>query len=1166
MSNFEPTASQRQAIEARGSAVLVSAGAGSGKTRVLTERLISRLTDANDPCDIDKFVIITFTRAAAAELRGRIMAAIAEALAKEPGNRHLRRQNALCRQAQIGTIHSFCASVLRENAHAAGIAPDFRVIEDERAAAMKKNAIERVLEARYANADKFAGFTDLADTVGAGRDDSRLEKLVLELYDKMQCHSRPEAWAEEQTALISAEYADVGETPWGREILADLAERTDYWRRDIERLIAAMPEDDKLKKAYLPALEITGEGLGELSRSFKLGWERAREAANFSVGKLVGVRNTAYGEYTELVKARLKACRAALEKIRAALAVSSDTLLADMKLTSGAMAALLELTLDFGRAFRADKRRLGLMDFADLEHETVRLLTDESGEPTELARQLSARYREIMVDEYQDVSRVQDDIFAAISDGGRKLFLVGDIKQAIYRFRLADPEIFNGKYRAYKDADTAADGEARRILLRENFRSREEIINCANSIFSSCMSRELGDVDYDGAARLVRGAKYGGSVPLPEVVLLDLNGNTDDPDGEPPSKLEQEAAFVAERIRALVDAGTPVSDGSGGTRPIEYGDIAILLRAPTGAAPTYSRVLARFGVPTAAGGAGGYFSSVEVSAVMSMLAVIDNPHQDIPLIAVLRSPAFAMTGDELSAIRAAAKGEDFYTALVRSAEESEKCRAFLDKLAALRAVSAEIPAAELVWRILEDLELPALCGAMNDGEKRRARLFELVELAEKFEGTGARGLHRFVLWLRAQAAKGIEPAVGVSGSAVHIMSMHKSKGLEFPVVFLADMAHRFNMSDSTDTVPVHPELGLGPKVTDRINRAEYPSLARVAIAMRQGREMRSEEMRLFYVAVTRARERLFIVGAVKNADKYIEKLRCAITFPIQPQALMASNNMLDWAVSAAIADDGETMNLVTALPGDGTAASGIGETASEPKRELSAELARRLAFAYPYPGAEDQPSKVTATEKKGHAESDEDARSVYFSSGIYFDVPDFKRRHRPLTGAQKGNAAHTVLQYMDFAMSGTADGIRSEIERLRSIGTLSDREAEAVDAAAIEKLFASELGRRMLSADMIKREFKFSLMCDASSVPGCAGDDKVLLQGVVDCCIAERGELVVIDYKTDRVRTDAEISERAAYYAGQIRAYAGAMERIFKMPVKECVLYFISAGKAVTVK
>jgi len=1165
MAEFKPTVSQRQAIEARGSAVLVSAGAGSGKTKVLTERLLARLLDKDDPCDIDRFVIITYTRAAAAELRGRIMTAISEALASDPGNRHLRRQNALCRHAQIGTIHSFCGCILRENAHAAGISPDFRIIEDDRADVMRANALSRVLEARYEKADSYPGFTELADTVGAGRDDSRLEKLVLELYTKMQCHARPEAWAERQIKLLSKEYGDVSETEWGQEMLSEVSLELEYRQKEAARLTAAMPDDEAVSAFCTTFLQEMDENCGEVLRSLALGWDKTAEALSRVGWATYAPRKLKGDEFVELLRARRTECKDYIKDLAGkTFAVTSAVHCAGLKRTAASMIALLELTLDFGKAFRADKRRLALMDFSDLEHETVRLLTNEDGSPTELAEQISERYREIMVDEYQDVSQVQDELFRAVSCGGNNLFLVGDIKQSIYRFRLADPEIFNCKYREYADAADAAEGEPRRILLRENFRSRDEIINCANSIFSLCMSRGLGDVDYDSAASLVRGASYDGAVPVPEVIMLETAADGE-ADEEPPSSIEQEAEYIAGRIRSLIDSGTPVSDGNGGTRPAEYGDIAVLMRAPKARASVYSRVFSRFAIPTAAGGGSGYYSSAEVSSMMSMLAVIDNPHQDIPLIAVLRSPSFAMTGDELSAIRACAKG-DFYTALVKAAEDNGRCAAFLAKLGELRAVSAEMPVSELVWHIIEELDLPALCSAMSDGEKRRARIFELVELAEKFEASGYRGLHRFVLWLRAQAGRDTEPAVGISGSSVQIMSMHKSKGLEFPIVFLADTAHKFSNQDFKSSVLVHPELGLGPKVIDKARRAEYSSIAREAIKTRITRENLSEEMRLLYVAVTRARERLFIVGSKKNTQKYLDTLSTRVTVPMEPQALAQAQNMLEWAVTAAIADGGRTMRLITLSPQGAAAPAQSEESHPAAVRDLLPELERRLSFRYPYRGAEEQPSKVTATELKGRSESDEDARSMLLTSAISFRVPDFTRREKPVSGAEKGNATHLVLQYMDFAKAGTLEGIKSEIERLRLARSLSDREAQAVDARAIEKLFASDLGRRMLAADMIRREFKFSLMCDASSVPGCAGDDRVLLQGVVDCCIAERGELVVIDYKTDRVKTEEELSRRAAFYAGQIRAYASAMERIFALPVKECVLYFISAGKSVTVK
>lgn len=1173
MAEFKPTASQRQAIEARGGTVLVSAGAGSGKTKVLVERVLARILDKDAPCDIDKFLIITFTRAAAAELRGRIMSAFGEAIAADPANEHLRRQSALCRRAQIGTIDSFCTAVLRRFSHAAGIAPDFKIADDDRIKVMKHAALERVLEGRYERMDAYPGFEELVNSVGSGRDDSALEELVLSFYGKMQAHARPEVWAREQEERLSGELSSADETVWGREILAAVRKRAEYLASESEKLIALCPEDAKaVMVKYFDVLSDMAAQLRELSRCCSLGWDSARECAGaISFGRLNPPRKNPTKEYTDLVSARKSDIKKALDKLADMLAVSSEAAVSDMKLTAPSMCALLELTLDFTRSFANEKKRRSLLDYSDLEHLTVSLLTNEDGSPTDIAVQLSGELAEVMVDEYQDVSPVQDAIFFAVSDGGRRLFLVGDIKQSIYRFRLAEPEIFAKKYRSYAPFGEQAPGEPGKIVLSDNFRSRREIIECANSIFSACMSEEVGGVAYDETARLRFGAAgYEGSVPKPELILLPAEGGeAEADDGEDdrdqdaaPASAELEAEFMAKKIRSLIDSGTPVASGEG-TRPLEYGDIAILYRSMKNSCDICARVLARHGIPVASGKGSGYFTSIEVSAAVSMLAVTDNPHQDIPLIAVLRSPCFGFTGDELSAIRIAAPKEDFFTALTVRAEEDGKCAAFLDKLAALRSVSADLPASELVWRVLEELDMLAVCSAMTDGAARRARLLELVELAEKYEAAGYRGLHRFVQWLRRQAEENNEPVVGVSGSAVRIMSMHGSKGLEFPVVFLAGLAKSFNIQDTHGRVLVHPKLGLGPRIIDGKRGIRYPSLACRAIALREKRELKSEEMRILYVAVTRARERLYMLGTVKGLEKKLEKLRKTAASPMESEELLSMNSMLDWVLSAAIADGGKTMALVPrpaqieVASESAASAAGSAESAG-----LRAELERRLTFRYPYAEAETKPSKITATELKGSAEPDEDGEALLRVSGRSFLMPDFSARTRPLTGARKGSATHLVLQYMDYSRSGSVNEVRAEIDRLRRARFISDREAEAVDAGAIYRLFASPLGKRMLSADKLTREFKFSLMCDAGTDFG----DQVLLQGVVDCCMEENGELVIIDYKTDLVRGEDELNARAGYYSGQLRAYASAMERIFKKPVRSCVLYFISAGKCVEVR
>lgn len=1156
MAEFKPTKSQRLAIESRGSNILVSAGAGSGKTKVLTERLMAYLTAPQAPADLDSFLIITYTRAAAGELRGRIMEELSKKLASDPGNRHLRKQSALCAKAQIGTIHSFCSNILRENCHLAKLSPDFKILDEDRAAEMKAAALDRVLEERYEKSDKFPGFIELADTVGQGRDDKALASLTMTLHGKMQCHARPELWAERQIELLNAENADAGDTPWGQEILKNARDTVEFWCAEFDRLIAQVSKNEKIAAAYLDNLEKTASDMRELSRCIDLGWDKTCECPPVEFPRLKPLRASTDEALSERVKSRRTACKGDMETLSKQFYAPSKKLLSEMKDSAPAMTALLSLTLDFDRAYCADKRRAGFVDYSDLEHLTAQLLTGKNGEPTALARRLSKHYTEIMVDEYQDVSQVQDTIFGAISDNNRNLFMVGDVKQSIYRFRLADPEIFTQKYLSYANAENAREGEARRIMLQENFRSRREILDCANAVFSLCMSRKLGDIDYDGDAALKFGAaSYTGDVPKPEILLLGLS-DTDD-DEESPDKTALEARMVGRKILELMDSNTG----------LEFGDVAILMRSANTVGSIYRRELSAMGIPTDAGQSREFFASVEVSTVISMLSVIDNPHKDIPLIAVLRSPAFGFSADALSEIRSAKKNGDFYSALEKCAETDEKCAGFLKTLGDFRAVAADMSASELLWHIINRLDMLAICSAMSDGRQRRANLMELAELSERFDATGYRGLHRFVLWLRQLAEKGQSVAAHNSeGSSVKIMTVHKSKGLEFPVVFLCDTARKFNMQDNRDTVLVHSTLGLGPKAYNKEKGIQYPTLARNAIALRGKRETLSEEMRLLYVALTRPKERLYITAAVKDPQKLLEKQRAGLSVPMSPQTLYAASAPINWLVSAAMADSEQHLSISICSAETESGAEESAETETPADEKTAAELERRLSFVYPHHEAQELPSKVTATELKGHREQDDDVKDIAPKSHRAFRMPDFTKKDKPLTGTEKGIATHLALQYMDISKTDSIGAIGREVERLFTERFISQREKEAVDAKAIYKLFTSSIGQRMRKADFVKREFKFSLLCPAEELLDTGKGEKVLLQGVADCCIAEGGKLTVIDYKTDNVKTDAEIQSRSEFYAGQIKTYAAALSRIFNMEVKECVLYFLTPGKAVTQK
>lgn len=1172
--NFTPE--QRAAIDTRGSTVLVSAAAGSGKTRVLTERLMAYLTDAENPVDIDRFLVITYTRAAAAELRSRILDGIYARIASDPENRRLRRQAALCARAEIGTIHSFCADFLRANCAALALAPDFQVADTERCIALRTTALEHTLERAYARMDADAGFRLLADTVGGGRDDARLGELVLTLYDKMQCHARPEQWAAQQVDLLALDgVTDAGATPWGRSLLARMQESAEHWCGVLEAQLDIMADEDMewLMDIYGDSFSATAAGLRALAYACNRSWDAAVTALqDVPFPRLGSTRKPPDPDVRDRVKAQRDAAKKAIQTLQKQINIPSAQALADLHTTAPAMQALLALTLDFGAAYAAEKRRRSLVDFSDLEHMTAQLLTDDDGAPTELARQLSGRYTEIMVDEYQDVSEVQDLIFRAVSREGSNLFFVGDVKQSIYRFRLADPTIFLDKYARFTDFREAAPGAPRRILLRENFRSRRAVLEAANHVFSNIMSRALGELDYDDAARLRAGASYPGDDVLPELAVLELPGADDD--APTPEKAALEADYAARRIRALIDSGTPVWE-NGAERPAHYGDVVILLRSANSIGPVYRAALEAHGIPVSAETSGGFYTSEEVSVLRSLLAVVDNPHQDVPLIAALRSPLFGLTADDLAAVRTCDREHDFYTAVTLAAETRDDCRDFLDVLARYRALSIELPLSEFLWHVVDDRAVMALTSAMPDGELRRRNVLLLLDLAQQFEQTGARGLHRFLLWMQRQETEGEEPAVpGGESRSVRILSIHKSKGLEFPFVFLCDTARLFNKSDTRASVLVHPALGLGPKCTDLEHGVEYPTIARQAIAAQLLTETLSEEMRLLYVAMTRAKERLVITGTVRDIGKTVSTLTATATVPLAPELLRAAQSPLHWLLQSALLDRDECFlrrNYVRLHPG-GTAdpqpeaAAAAAQAEADPA--LLAQLERTLTFRYAHAQATELPSKVTATELKRLEPENtppEDAGAPLLRGAPRtqtFRRPDFSVRERRLTAAERGTATHRTLQYLHFADARTPEGITAQVQALAARGLLTAREAQAVNTASLLQLMRTPLGAALAAAEAagtLRREFRFSLLCPVETFFPGAGEEQVLLQGVVDAWFETPDGLVIVDYKTDRIRPDA-VPERTAYYAAQLRAYAGAMARITGRPVCRRTLYFLHCG------
>ena len=703
---FKPTQDQQRAIEARDSDLLVSAAAGSGKTRVLTERLMSYIIQ-EPPKSIDSFLVITYTRAAAGELCSRIMQELSERMGREPDNAALRRQYALLSRAQISTIHGFCSALIREHCMPLELPPDFKVVDDSRTAVMKQNALDRVLEACYERLDTDEGLQQLIDTVGAGRDDGRLAALVRTLHTKMQSHPYPALWAQEQrTALYAEGIDDPGETVWGRYLLDSAGETAEYWAWNMEQMLGEMaaPEYAYIAQKYADNFGETADALRSFAAATKLGWEAAAQHRDIPFPRLNSPRKPEHPEVLEQFKARRNACKDAVKKLSAEFQYDGARVLGDMRKTAPAMDALLRITVEFDEVFAKEKKRRGFVDYSDLEHFAAKLLSEPDGTPTPLAHQIRRRYTEIMVDEYQDVSRVQELIFRCLSGDGTNLFAVGDVKQSIYRFRLADPTIFMDKYLNYHDYEQAPAQQPRRVLLRENFRSRNRVLDCANSVFDNIMSTQLGELEYDDNARLRCGASYEGDVPVPQLHLITVD--KDEEDGVTDAH-RIEADYVAKLVHELIAKGIPVKDGDN-VRPARYSDVALLMRSANTVVGTYRRALGEWGIPVESEQGGGFWQRPEITVLTALMQVVDNPTVDVPLITVLQSVYLGFTPDELAFVRARDRKSSFYHALQASAADLPKAAAFLEKLDSWRAVSGDIPLRDLVWRVLDDLSVTAM--------------------------------------------------------------------------------------------------------------------------------------------------------------------------------------------------------------------------------------------------------------------------------------------------------------------------------------------------------------------------------------------------------------------------------------------------------------------------
>lgn len=905
------TPGQRQAVEEREGSVLVAAAAGSGKTKVLVERLLQQVEEGRN---IHEFLVITFTKAAAAELRGRIAQELNRRLAQDVGNHHLRRQLTLVYQAQISTIHAFCSKVIQESGHLLDLNPGFRLCQESEGRILLDQAIDQVLEEAYGREE--GEFHRLVDSWALGRDDQDLHQMILDIFLQIQSHPKPEQWLEEEKGRWDlSQISQVEESLWGAELLAQARAQGEDVGREILRCVDLCQGDLLVKQNYGPSLQATAESLEKFVKATEEGWDGACEALPIDFPR-VGAKKKVRGDngidhgledpdLLALVKEIRELCKKRMGSL--ALQGSSEGHLADLRASAPLIVQLVKLVQECSAQYQQEKRQRNLLDFGDLEHYAVALLVDGEGRPTPLAQLWSSRLAEVMVDEYQDTNQVQNAIFRAVSQEGRKLFVVGDVKQSIYQFRLADPSIFLEKYQDFSSRQPPVAGLGRAVRLDQNFRSRPQVLEACNDLFAQLMTPEFGGIDYRQEA-LVAGASFlPGERPdcySTELALLDTSDCKEHGQGMKSAVLE--SRWVAGRIRQLVEEGFSISQGEG-FRPVGYGDMMILLRSPKSSLGAYVLALETLGIPWVTRGAKDLFDSTEVQVALSLLHLVDNSRQDIPLLAVLRSPVFGFTANELAVMCGKQRGDVWEALELKSREDSplgEKSRDFLRTLRDLRFDAGDLGPRELLWQCVSTCNMLGIFGAREGGETRIANLLALYQLFGQLEEGGYGSLFACLRHLDQRKEAGDLPRLEEAqreAQGVSLMSIHGSKGLEKPVVFVAGLAKAFNLDKNQSPMAIHQKLGLGPKRLHPEWRMEYPTLARTCIQQRKEQEALEEEVRLLYVAMTRAREKLILTVALTEGLDRVEKMKKYFSLPLSPYALGQQPSAGRWVLLHAMA-------------------------------------------------------------------------------------------------------------------------------------------------------------------------------------------------------------------------------------------------------------------------
>ncbi len=1220
------TKEQREVIELRGRNLLVSAAAGSGKTAVLVERIIRKITDESHPVDIDRLLIVTFTNAAAAEMRERIGLALASALETQPDNVHLQRQQTLLHNAQITTIHSFCLYVIRNYFHRIEMEPDFRVAEEGELKLLQSDVLDNVLERYYAEGKP--EFLTLSETIDTGKTDRLLKETILKLFSFAMSYPWVEEWLEGCRKPFHVENMEEFEAlDMTAELLDYLGNLTAQWAQQLRqcRNLALMEDGPQKYEALLQQETEMLEGITDC-HTYQ---EYYQYIQGISFGRLPALRKFAgdMRKKEQVMKMRDEV-KDSVKKIKAQFFFQSPhKVVEDIKKSRASADMLIEVTLAFIQAFAEKKREKNILDFNDQEHFALKILVDEhTHAPSRTAEELRKNYEEIMIDEYQDSNHVQEAILRAVSaeaEGGHNIFMVGDVKQSIYRFRMARPELFMEKYEAY----TSGESENQRVDLHKNFRSRPQVLETVNDIFRKIMNHDIGNITYDDQAALYAGASFPEGKPgMFDTRLLVIqpqeagksaeNLQAKEPTGKLPELKtpELEARAVGTEIRRmmkgqLVKDEDSAQEGGDGLRPVRYGDMVILLRSLGEWADTFVKVLGEMGIPVRATSGTGYFSALEVQTALNLLKLLDNPRQDIPMAAVLSSPIVGLTGEELAMLRVQHPGEEFYQAVLQykpqegNAETAGKIQRFLQLLQKYRKKVCYTPIHQFLYEILEETGYQAYVYALPGGEVRKANLEMLVEKAIAYENTSYRGLFHFIRYMEQLQKYEVDFPLADGDEAedvVRIMSIHKSKGLEFPIVFVSGLGKKFNSQDIREQVVLHPGLGIGMDVVDLKRRLKSPGFTRQLLARKVTLENIGEELRVLYVALTRAKEKLILTGTLRKAEEKLSELGIAVqrlsgAVCMEPEAglengqgflsflrRLNTHTFLQFLLQALAAYPGkypvvllEQEELVaeeeTHMVEEELTRIDLLARVQDTNLPWDRIVEERLSYVYPYGEERTLRTKVSVSELK-HRAMDRIAKEEQLAQ---IGQPKQQEREPYIPsfmegapqenmGAKRGTAMHRVLECYDFTKE--VDSLKEQLGKMEEQGKVDGEMLGLLHVPALQEFLQTSLGRRMQGAARRGKLYKEKPFVMGKPARECLeesdSEEMLLIQGIIDVFFEEEDGIVLLDYKTDSVRDGKELAER---YRTQMELYQEAVERALGKAVKEKVLYSFCLGEEILV-